>query len=117
MKVTDELLMVARAVRENFKREWNLGIYSTFDECLAAVIAALPEAAPLPAPTGQGWWRVRPKIGHRFVWRPDGGEWEYVWFDGHNGEVYRAGWAAPAWVGDFDAWVGPLAEPATDSKS
>lgn len=76
MRVTDELLQVARAVRDAMVAEAN-DVHQFEQTCagslemidLHALIAALPEAAPLPAPTGPvAVWLVEFK--HALGWTP-----------------------------------------------
>lgn len=107
MKVTDELLQVARAVRTECVRKCTeIGERSDMGRIdLAALIAALPEAAPLPAPTGPGWWWARDtkdRWGWRMVEIRESKEVPgHLWLQGTFSRIEH-----------YDAWVGPLAEPA-----
>jgi hypothetical protein len=101
--VTERDLIVARAARDAAMSAYadharDIGALAAWAEIdLAALIAALPEVAPLPAPTEPGWW----------------------WADGQPVSVDAEGWC---WVtgseierptSAYRAWR-PLAEPAKE---
>jgi hypothetical protein len=99
--------MVARAVRDACWDEWRRdGGHTIAEVDPNAVIAALPEAAPLPAPTGPGWWWAHFAKESGFV---EG--WKVLRVSAVGTKLFTE---HRDWLDAADAWVGPLAEPAKE---
>jgi hypothetical protein len=112
VKISERDLAVARAVRDACISELYTG-----DDCNdatqsrmeeideRALITAIPEPDPLPAPTGPGWWWARPQRV-RVKWVVSRAPWRVV-------EVVRdddGGLACEWYIHSFDAWL-PLVPP------
>lgn len=88
-------VQLAKGLRDATERKDHVVVVKSAALRIAGWLESIPEAAPLPAPTGPGWWWAR-SVGER--------KWEVR-------EVVVPDLTL-VWTSFYDAWVGPLAEPA-----